>query len=139
MTTGAAGRRTLPHTADLQVEAWAPSREACLRQAVLGSVEAFVDTGGAASTGTHAFRVEAEDEQLLVAVLEEIVFWLDTTGTVPVQAAVTSCGGGCDVRFDTVDARTLPRVGAVPKAVSLHQLRFGRTGAGWSCLVTWDV
>jgi SHS2 domain-containing protein len=31
-------------------------------------------------------------------------------------------------------------VGAVPKAVSLHELRFGRvTGGGWRCHVTVDV
>lgn len=139
VTPLAAGHRTLPHTADLQVEAWAPTREECVRQAVLGSVGAFLDTAGAHPTGTHAFRVEANDEQLLVAVLEEIVFWLDTTGTVPVQATVTSYDDACDVRFDTVEARDLPQVGAVPKAVSLYQLRLGRTDGGWSCLVTWDV
>jgi SHS2 domain-containing protein len=30
-------------------------------------------------------------------------------------------------------------VGAVPKGVSLHELRFGREGSGWSCSVTIDV
>ena len=139
VTTPAVGHRTLPHTADIQVEAWAPTRDECIRQAVLGSVEMFLDTAGAHPTGTHTFRVEEDDERLLVAVIEEIVYQLDTTGTVPVQATVTSSGGGCDVRFDTVDARSLPQTGAVPKAVSLHQLRFGRVDDGWSCLVTWDV
>jgi SHS2 domain-containing protein len=129
----------LPHTADAQVAAWAPTREECLRQAALGSVDLFVDTAGARAASTHTFRVEGEDEQLLVAVLEEIVFLLDTTGAVPVDVAVTSYDGGCDVRFDTVQARTLPQIGAVPKAVSLHQLRFASTEDGWSGLVTWDV
>lgn len=139
VTTPPAGHRTLPHTADVQIEAWAPTRDECLRQAVLGSVEMFLDTTGAQPTGTHTFRVDADDEQLLVAVLEEIVYELDTTGKVPVQTTVTSHDTGCDLRFDTVEARTLPQVGAAPKAVSLHQLRFAGTEDGWSCLVTWDV
>lgn len=139
MTESRAGRRALPHTADVQVEAWAGTRDECLRQAVLGSVEVFVDLAGVSPTGTHLFRVEGDDEQLLVAVLEEIVYLLDTTGAVPVQVALTPYDGGCEVRFDTIDARVLPQVGAVPKAVTLHQLRFGRVGPVWSCLVTWDV
>jgi SHS2 domain-containing protein len=110
-----------------------------MRQAVLGSVDLFVDIAGAAAAGTHTFRVEGDDEHRLVAVLDEIVFLLDTTGAVPVDVAVTSYDGGCDVRFDTVQARTLPRIGAVPKAVSLHQLSFTRTEDGWCGLVTWDV
>ena len=47
MTGPPARHRALPHTADAQVEAWAPSREECLRQAVLGSVDLFVNTAGA--------------------------------------------------------------------------------------------
>jgi hypothetical protein len=34
----AAGHRGVPHTADLRIEAWAPSRDGCIRQAVLGTV-----------------------------------------------------------------------------------------------------
>lgn len=33
----------MPHTADLRIEAWAPTRDGCIRQAVLGTVESFLD------------------------------------------------------------------------------------------------
>lgn len=33
------GHRSVPHTADLRIEAWAPTRDGCIRQAVLGTVE----------------------------------------------------------------------------------------------------
>ena len=33
------GHRSVPHTADLRIEAWAPTRDGCIRQAVLGAVE----------------------------------------------------------------------------------------------------
>ncbi|SRR6266545_457001 len=136
-----AGHRTLPHTADAQVEAWAPTRDECLRELVLGSVEIFLDITGASSTGAHVFHAEAgeDDRELVIAILEEMVFLLDTRGTVPVQVTVTSDDGGCDVRFDTVQAHTLTQLGAVPKAVSLHDLRFRGDDGGWSGLVTWDV
>ena len=35
------GHRTVPHTADLRVEAWAPTREECLAEAVRGLVDSF--------------------------------------------------------------------------------------------------
>ena len=135
-----AGHRSLPHTADAQVEAWAPSREECLGEAVLGSVELFVDITDARPTGTHALRLPTgSDDEQLVHLLEEMVFLLDTTGRVPVRVAVVATRDGVEVRLDTVEVAALPQTGAVPKAVSLHDLRFGRTAAGWSCLVTWDV
>lgn len=37
------GHRSVPHTADLRIEAWAPTRDGCIRQAVLGTVESFLD------------------------------------------------------------------------------------------------
>jgi hypothetical protein len=45
------GHRTVAHTADLRVEAWAPSREQCIAEAVLGTVAAFVDTSSAPAEG----------------------------------------------------------------------------------------
>ena len=134
------GHRSLPHTADAQVEAWAPTREACIAEAVLGSIALFLDTRESVPRGTHAFHVEEEqDEDLLVAVLDEIVYLLDTAGEVPLDATVKARGKRMDVLFRTAPARALPRVGAVPKGVSLHDLRFGPAEAGWSCRVTWDV
>ena len=35
------GHRTVPHTADLRIEAWAPTREECLAEAVRGLVDSF--------------------------------------------------------------------------------------------------
>ena len=135
-----AGHRSLPHTADAQVEAWAATREGCIAEAVRGSVALFLDVRDAVPHGRHAFHVEADqDEDLLVAVLDEVVYLLDTTGEVPLRATADPRDRGLDVVFQTADARALPRIGAVPKAVSLHELRFGHTETGWSCRVTWDV
>jgi SHS2 domain-containing protein len=143
MTETAAGRRTVPHTADLRVEAWAATREDCIAQAVLGAVESFVDIVSAHPTRTRRCRFPAEaDEDLLVDVLEEVVYLLDTAGEVPVDVEiepVEDADGSVDVRFAMVAAAGLPQVGAVPKAVSLHELRLGRGPRGWRCSVTLDV
>jgi SHS2 domain-containing protein len=47
--------------------------------------------------------------------------------------------GDLEARFATIDAASLPLVGAVPKGVSLHELHLASGSAGWSCSVTLDV
>lgn len=135
-----AGHRALPHTADIRVQSWAPTREECVEQAVLGVVETFVDTSGSPTGEERVCRVEAAtDEDLVVAVLDELVYLLDTTGAVPVSATVAPVDGGAVVRFRMVPCHELAQVGAVPKAVSLHGLRMERRPDGWWCTVTLDV
>ena len=134
------GHRTVPHTADLRVEAWAPTREGCIAQAVAGTVESFLDTASAGPEHTRRRRVSADsDEDLLAAVLEEVVYLVDTVGEAPVDVALEPVSGGLDVRFAMVDVSGLPQVGAVPKAVSLHELYLASGPRGWRCSVTLDV
>jgi SHS2 domain-containing protein len=136
----AAGHRGVPHTADLRIEAWAPSRDGCIRQAVLGTVDSFLDISSAGPHRSLSRRLTAgSDDDLLVAVLEEVIFLLDTVGEAPVDLDLQGAGGVAEVNFAMVDARTLPQVGAVPKAVSLNDLRLSHDDNGWRCLVTLDV
>ena len=136
----AAGHRGVPHTADLRIEAWAPSRDGCIRQAVLGTVDSFLDISSARPHRSLSRRLTAgSDDDLLVAVLEEVIFLLDTVGEAPVDLDLQGAGGVAEVNFAMVDARTLPQVGAVPKAVSLNDLRLSHDDNGWRCLVTLDV
>ena len=135
-----AGHRGRPHTADLRIEAWAPGRDGCIRQAVLGTVESFLDISSARPHRSLSRRLTAgSDDDLLVAVLEEVIFLLDTVGEAPVDLDLKGGGGAAEVNFAMVDARTLPQVGAVPKAVSLNDLRLSHDDDGWRCLVTLDV
>ena len=136
----AAGHRGVPHTADLRIEAWAPSRDGCIRQAVLGTVDSFLDISSARPHRSLSRRLTAgSDDDLLVAVLEEVIFLLDTVGEAPVDLDLQGGGGVAEVNFAMVDARTLPQVGAVPKAVTLNDLRLSHDDNGWRCLVTLDV
>lgn len=140
MNEDAVGRRTVPHTADLRVEAWAPTRGECIAQAVAGTVESFLDTTSVLPERTRRCRLTADsDEDLLVAVLEEVIYLVDTAGEAPVEVDLEPVDGDVDVRFAMVDVRGLPQVGAVPKAVSLHELYLASGPRGWRCSVTLDV
>ncbi|MEU6238222.1 archease [Kitasatospora sp. NPDC047058] len=139
------GHRTVAHTADLRVEAWAPTAEGCIREAVRAAVEGFADTTGARPSGERACTVTAAtDEDLLVAVLEEVIYRMDADGELPLGTELgairaTAEGRALPVRFRMADAATAAPVGAVPKAVSLHDLRLRGGPGGWSCQVTLDV
>ena len=39
----AQGYRTVPHTADLRIEAWAESRDECVAEALRGLIASFAD------------------------------------------------------------------------------------------------
>ena len=135
-----AGHRSVPHTADARVEAWAPTRERCVAEAVAALVDVFVDVSRAQPVASEDFRVPpAPDEDMLVAVLDRVVYLIDVTGRVPVTAEVSAADGGLGVRLGMADPQEVEVTGAAPKAVSLHELRFARDEAGWSCAVTVDV
>lgn len=140
MTHRASGHRSVPHTADLRIEAWAPTRNGCIREAVLGTVESFLDTSSAYPDNTRRSRLCAQrDDDLLAAVLDEVIYLLDTEGRAPVDVGVDDLDGDIEVSFATVDASTLPQVGSIPKAVSFNELRLARQQQGWRCSVTLDV
>lgn len=100
----------------------------------------FLDLESAHAVHTRLRRLTADrDDDLLVAVLEEVIYLLDTVGETPVDLRLRDVDGGVDVTFATTDASTLVQVGAVPKAVSLNELRFSQGRHGWRCAVTLDV
>lgn len=133
------GHRSVPHTADLRVEAWAPTRERCVAEAVLGTVEAFAEVAPGPVQVRRCAVVADTDEDLLVAVLDEMVFVLDTTGAVPVQVEISPTGDGAEVTFGLAGPDRVEQVGAVPKAVSLQDLRLEQRDGRWRCSVTLDV
>ena len=140
MAGSTSGHRSVPHTADLRIEAWAPTRDGCIRQAVLGAVESFLDTSSAQAQQTRRRRVAGDhDDDLLVAALEEVIYLLDTTGEAPVDVNLSQADSGVDMRLAMVNASSVPQVGAVPKAVSLNELHLSQGKHGWRCSVTLDV
>ena len=56
----------MPHTANVRIEAWAPTREECIAEAVRGLVDGFADTSRAPAAGTYqADFVTYSDDRLL--------------------------------------------------------------------------
>ena len=81
------------------------------------------------------------DEDLLVAVVDEVIYWMDAEGEIPVSVTVKQAGdGGVDLALSLADVAAAEITGAAPKAASLHELRCAPDEAGqWPCSVTIDV
>jgi SHS2 domain-containing protein len=136
----AQGHRTVPHTADVRIEAWAPTREACIAEAVSALVATFADTTAATPYEQIITEVTADsDPDLLVAALDEVIYILDTRGAVPCDTDLTPGPMGVEMRLEVVPVSAVELVGAVPKAVTLHDLRFEHCHGGWRCGVIVDV
>ncbi|MEU4255402.1 archease [Streptomyces fradiae] len=138
---GEGGHRTVPHTADVRVEAWGANREQCLGEAVLGLVECFADVSAAHADAVRRVRLaEESDEDLLADLLDEVVYRLDAHGEVPVDVEVESTEAGeLDVRLAVAPLARVRMTGSVPKAVSWSDLCMGPDPYGWSCGATVDV
>lgn len=140
MAERASGHRSVPHTADVRIEAWAPTRERCVVEAVAAMVDSFADLSDRRPSATAGFRVDpGTDPDMLVSVLDEVIYLMDTTSQLPAEVDVTTVDDGFDVWMRMLDTDQVELVGAVPKAVSLHELRFESGAGDWSCSVTLDV
>ena len=136
------GHRTVPHTADLRIEAWAPTREACLAEAARGLVGSFAVVAAARPCRTTERRfIARSDEDLLVAILDEVIYRLDADGEIPVTVDVRPVpDGGVVLSMQLADVGEAEITGPAPKAASLHELRCAPDMAGrWSCGITIDV
>lgn len=136
-----AGHRTVPHTADLILEAWAPTVEQCLAEAVAALTDSCADTSNALPTGRHTFRLAAgSDEQTLVAVLEEVLYVLDAHGQVPVTTHLEAMNGsGLSGWFDVISVTETPLIGSAPKGIARSGLSIHPDAGGWRCTATVDV
>lgn len=136
------GHRTVPHTADLRIEAWAATREECLAEAVRGLVDSFADVSRGRPRRTAQRQVIAgTDEDLLAAVLDEVIYRMDADDEIPVAVTVRPAGDcGVHLILSLADMDSVDITGAGPKAVTLHELRCSADASGrWSSSVTVDV
>ena len=136
------GHRSVPHTADLRIEAWGPTREDCIAEAVRGLVESFADVSGTGyQHATERHLTAGSDADLLAAAVEEVIYRLDTDGEIPAAVEVSrAADGGIDLTLRVVDAAAVEIIGAAPKAASLSGLTCAPDASGrWSCAVTIDV
>jgi SHS2 domain-containing protein len=143
------GHRTVPHTADLRIEAWAGSCEECVAEALRGLVDSVADVRGAVATRTAECELTGvSPADLLASAAEEIIYILDTAGQVPVSVQVRPAGhpghqqpaAGIILTLELANASAVEFVGAAPKAVSFHRLTCEPDASGrWSGTMTVDV
>ncbi|WP_225829886.1 archease [Streptomyces sp. NK08204] len=138
---GENGHRVLPHTADTRLHAWGTSREHCLAEAVRALVDAFAEVSDVHPTSVERVRLDpAGDEDLLVALLDEVVFRLEVAGLIPVDVEVEATDdGGVEARLCLAALADVDVIGAAPKGISWQELHIGPDPYGWSCTVIVDV
>jgi SHS2 domain-containing protein len=135
------GYRVLPHTADTRIEAWAPARAACLEAAVRAFVSTFANVVGAEVTDSiEEWFAEPTDEDLLVAVLEEVIYLVEVVDVVPVTVDFVD-EKACRLvgSFGVVPLEAVEICGPAPKAIAFSDLQFEERDNEWRCLVTIDV
>lgn len=127
------------HTADAVIEAWGPTAAACYEEAAAAFVDVF------AATDTVDGSVEAFDvgpgrpEDLLVLLLEELLFDAEARGHVPVGTELEVRGDHLVGRFTAIPIEEVDVIGSIPKGVSYSDLEFGQSDGGWHCRATVDV
>jgi SHS2 domain-containing protein len=142
MTTPSNGRghELVAHTADEILEAWGPTREACLEEAVLGLVAGVAEVERDRWWWHRRVDLRGDDDDLLVALLEEVIYHLDVDGGVPVHVRVHPRDGGVVADLWLTDLHRVTTTGAAPKGVSYSRLVFGQVAPDrWRCRVTVDV
>ena len=136
------GHRSVPHTADLRIEAWGPTREDCIAEAVRGLVESFAQVSAAVSQHAGERHLTADsDADLLAAAVDEVIYSVDAAGQIPADVEISrAADGGIDLCMRTVQTSAAELIGATPKAAALSGLACAADSSGrWSCAVTIDV
>jgi len=118
------GHRAIPHTADVILEAWGGDLAACLEEAFAALVEVYAEVGSMTEADRRRLHLDNNtNDTALLHLLDELIFLLDTSVTVPVRAEVKpSDREGLDVEIVLVERSSVEAVGSVPKAVSHSEL-----------------
>lgn len=137
----ASGFQLMPHTADVMVTAWGSTLEGCLTEAALGLVSSFAEVGDVAPEDRVEFTCQpGPDSELLVELLDEVIYAIDAWDVVPVRVDVRRTGeGGLAGEFGVVERGHVRVVGPAPKAVTRHDLSLEQQDSQWRCRVVVDV
>jgi SHS2 domain-containing protein len=133
------GYEILPHTADVGLEARAPSLGELLSEAARGLAAIVLDAEPAPSERTEPIVVDATDvEDLLVQFLNECLYRYESRGELVVAATI---GKVSPVRAEgEVHVVQEPdAAGPLIKAVTYHSLVVTRGPNGWMARVYLDV
>lgn len=116
------GHSDLPHTADVIIEAWGPDLAACAEEAVAALIETYAnprDSSVLAEQEVHVPPASAGD--MLLDLLDEVVFAIDVADGIPIGARVhagSDGNAGLYAQLVLADPGSVDPAGAVPKAIS---------------------
>jgi SHS2 domain-containing protein/dienelactone hydrolase len=135
------GFELMPHTADVMVSAWGSTVEGCFAEAALGLVSSFAEVGAVPAEDRVEFTCQPGPEpELLVELLEEVIYAVDAWDVVPVRVDVRRTGdGGLAGEFGVVERSSVRVTGPAPKAVTRHDLSVEQDNEMWRCRVVVDV
>lgn len=116
------GHRSLPHTADVIIEAWGPDLATCCEEAVTALIGTYADPRATAVVAHRDVRVpHAPADDMLLDLLDEVVFAIDVADGIPIGVTVHAGGdgdAGVRARLALADPGSVEPAGAVPKAIS---------------------
>jgi SHS2 domain-containing protein len=139
MTVTRRGHRALPHTADLIIEAWGDDLVTCAEEAAAGLLEVCV-SGRPEEKATLVRVVSGRSEELLAAILDEIVFVIDTSELLPVGVRMTALSDEeVELRFGLAARQDVQLTGAAPKAVVMLAASDARRSVPARCSFIIDV
>jgi SHS2 domain-containing protein len=135
------GHRAVPHTSDVILEAWGADLASCCEEAVTALLGSFIDVRAAVVVEERILEISTASPDLaLLALLDEVLFVIDTADSVPVAAHVTpGPDGTLRVQLDGADPRSVEPSGAAPKAISRSGLRVEVGPSGVRCAFLVDV
>ena len=101
----------------------------------------FADMEGLVAHETRAVSLEpADDDEMLIALLDEVIYLVDALAFVPVTVELEArADGGLTGSFQTAPATAVAVTGAVPKGISRSELFIGSRRGRWRCSVEVDV
>jgi len=137
MSTQACGYREIEHTADWELEAWAPDLAALLEQAARGMSALAGMRLEDGPRQEYTLRVQGSDaESLLVAFLSELLYYAEQDGIGFDRYQLVVQGDEllarlCGARLKSVDKEI--------KAVTYHNLQVRQGGRGLEVNIVFDV
>jgi SHS2 domain-containing protein len=132
-----AGFSEIEHTADVQVEIWAPDLPELFRQAALGMYSIAQAQLNPEPRVHHAFTIRGEDpESLLVSYLSELIFLAEQTGIGLDQFDFMFEEPELHVKCEGALIQTIEKA---IKAVTYHNLQIHWTGTFYRASVVFDV
>lgn len=134
------GFRLVSHVADVQVEAWAETREGLLQQLLLSLGEVAGFSGGSGEEGMREFHINPEEDiVMIVDLLSDVLVWMYVEFVVPrrIQLLDWEDAKGMHVKCT---GELIESFEKEIKAVTFHDAELRKNASGnWECRLIFDI